>query len=214
MKFPAFSFRSWAFLCFSIFKTEKRENPAPISSDRVAEIYAVGKLLWNVQQKGNELKKCTKGNPDLHICVHNCKAIRKLKYQCWVLTLWVFEGIVRVNPETLFCQWNAHYNQHCNSRGGFVRTTNWRLRFHFRWHLLFASTLLGLSRPMGRLDVCSVHMFKRSSPLWWLLFNPGLGRVRICKGVSLAMWTFFHERFPVIELSVIVVHVTKKLKQA
>ena len=67
---------------------KKRENPAPISSDRVAEIYAVGKLLWNVQQKGNELKKCTKGNPDLHICVHNCKAIRKLKYQCWVLTLW------------------------------------------------------------------------------------------------------------------------------
>ena len=90
------------FLCFSIFKTEKWENPAPISSDRVAEIYAVGKLLWNVQQKGNELKKCTKGNPDLHICVHNCKAIRKLKYQCWVLTLGVIEGIVRVYPETLF----------------------------------------------------------------------------------------------------------------
>ena len=32
-------------LCFSIFKTENEKNPAPISSDRVAEIYAVGKLL-------------------------------------------------------------------------------------------------------------------------------------------------------------------------
>ena len=33
--------------------------------------------------------------------------------------------------------------------GGSTRNTKPSLLFHFRWHLLFVSTLLGLGRPMG-----------------------------------------------------------------